>query len=73
MYDKTIINLGSIAINTIGKECDLSLSGAFKVKKNVSNKKVQGFGEQNADGVIMIDSYYSIDDSDIIDAPAFKK
>jgi hypothetical protein len=73
MVDKTIINLGTIAINTIGKECDLSLSSSFKIKKNVSNKKMQGFGEQNADGVIIIDSYFSIDDSDIIDSPAFKK
>lgn len=73
MYDKTIINLGTIVINTIGRECDMSLSSSFKVKKNITNKKVQGFGEQNADGVMMIDSYFSIDDSDIIDSPAFKK
>ena len=73
MVDKTIINLGTIVINTIGKECDLSLSGSFKVNKNVSNKKMQGFGEQNADRVIIIDSYFSIDDSDIIDSPAFKE
>ena len=34
---------------------------------------MQGFGEQNADGVITIDSYFSIDDSDIIDSQVFKK
>jgi hypothetical protein len=73
MVDKIIINLGTIAINTIRKECDLSLSSSFKINKNVLNKKMQGFGEQNADGVITIDSYFSIDDSDIIDSQAFKK
>lgn len=73
MTDKTMINLGTIVINNVGKDCHVSLSHSFKVKKNVTNKKAQGFGEQNADYVMIIDSYSSLDDSDIIDSPSFKK
>ena len=46
MVDKIIINLGTIAINTIGKECDLSHSSSFKINKNVSNKKCKVLGNK---------------------------
>ena len=68
MDEKTVINLGTIRINTIGKECGVSMSRAIRVNAHVSNRKKQGFGEQNADGFILLNSIQSLDDSDIDDS-----
>ena len=72
MNEKTVINLSTIRINTIGKECGVSLSRAIRKNGQVSNKKKQGFGEQNADGSILLNPIQSLDDSDIDDCRSRK-
>ncbi|MGE7187281.1 hypothetical protein ACQKKK_25980 [Peribacillus sp. NPDC006672] len=68
MSEKTVINLDTIRINTIGKECGVSLSRAIRVNAHVSNRKKQGFGEQNGDGAIVLNSIQALNDSDIDDS-----
>lgn len=71
MNDSTRISIGDVKINIIGRECTFSLSQTIQNRKNVSNKKTQGFGENNADGVVFLQHKSMIDDSDMIDYDSF--
>ncbi|WP_226670218.1 hypothetical protein [Metabacillus litoralis] len=73
MDEKTTINLGNISVNTVGKECAISLSSSLRYRKHVVNKKTQGFGEQNADNVLILNPIVLVDDSDHHDSQTIKK
>ncbi|MFQ3544195.1 hypothetical protein Q7A53_08910 [Halobacillus rhizosphaerae] len=61
------INIPNFKVNTAGRYSSISFGQNYKSRRFVSNKKNQGFGEQNADDVWMKQPITWVNDADIID------
>ena len=71
--NKTSINISFTDINTMDKNCSASFSQAYIRNKNVVNKRNEGFGEEAADGVNILNGIQWVDDRDMTDSNAKKK
>lgn len=67
MKAKVTIDMFDIQINTIDGNSSISLGKSHSVRKHVANHRNEGFGEQNADGVIQTNSVSIVEDSDFMD------
>ncbi|HHW36587.1 MAG TPA: hypothetical protein GXX18_04985 [Bacillales bacterium] len=67
MKEKTIIGLYNIQIRTMDRSASLSIGRAQLIGTNTKIHRNEGFGEQNADGVIRIAPVSITEDSDVID------
>lgn len=51
----------------------LSVSSTMQIGNHVKNRRVEGFGEQNGDFVVLHNQKLAIDDSDFMDAQSSKQ
>ncbi|AFI28641.1 hypothetical protein SC22_11295 [Bacillus sp. A053] len=68
----TNINIAHLKTNTIGSGSSLTFGSAELRNKCSAIKRNNGFGEQNADFVVMVIPIESIDDRDGADALSMK-
>ncbi|OLP64294.1 hypothetical protein BACPU_27740 [Bacillus pumilus] len=64
----TKIHIGNMKTNSIGTGSSMTFGSVMMTNHCCSMKRNNGFGEQNADGVITILPIETIDDRDLIDA-----
>lgn len=65
---KTTIGLHDLQIKTMDGSCSLNIGRARLVGTHVVNHRNEGFGEQNADGVITTNPVAIVEDSDFMDS-----
>lgn len=70
MFDETVINIGNVKINSASGNSRVHITKTMQLRNFASIKKNQGFGEQNADGVVMVNPANGADDRDITDTEA---
>lgn len=66
------LNLVSLKINGVGKECSVSFGSSEKINRNIKRKKQQGFGESNADLVSFVVPISYVNDADFLDLASIK-
>ncbi len=71
-FKSTEINMPYMKINAINNLSNLSFSSTQRIGVYSSVKKNQGFGAQNADGIVIVNPGYIVNDSDLDDATAIK-
>ncbi|MDY0404982.1 hypothetical protein P5G51_005820 [Virgibacillus sp. 179-BFC.A HS] len=73
MTARKVINLRHVKIGVIDGSSSMSLGKAHQTGNNLVNHRNEGFGEQNADGVITSRSISLVDDADFVDSNTTKK
>ncbi|NRD79523.1 hypothetical protein HPT25_19365 [Bacillus sp. BRMEA1] len=68
----TNVNIEQIKIGSPDHKSNLSFGSNFHIKRNVSGKKNQGFGQQMADFCTTIIPITTVYDDEIIDSPSIK-
>jgi hypothetical protein len=69
----TQITIQSVKINSIDRLGHLSVSSTMQIGKHVSNKRVEGFGEQNGDISVFHSLKSFVDDADFVDSDSEKR
>jgi hypothetical protein len=69
----TIVNIGDVKINSPDHTSSINLGPTFLKGINVSGKKTQGFGQQQADATVTVIPIHIILDDDSIDSPNCKQ
>lgn len=73
MKGKTTIGLHHLKINTMDRHSTISIGRTIQHGNHVVSHRNEGFGEQNADGVINTMPVSIVEDSDFADAEGLKK
>lgn len=73
MKDPTIVQMYGIQIRTLDRSSTISIGRTNSRGNHVVNHRNQGFGEQNADGVIQNHSVAIVEDSDFIDSDLMRR
>ncbi|MCD7032960.1 hypothetical protein LRR81_01875 [Metabacillus sp. GX 13764] len=66
------IQIAGMKINTIGAGCSMNVGKSMLVNRSLSNKRNNGFGEQNSDGTIVFQPIQIVLDNDGADADSIK-
>lgn len=73
MKAPTIVQMYGIQIRTLDRSSSISIGRTTSRGNHVVNHRNQGFGEQNADGVIQNHSVAIVEDSDFIDSDLMRR
>nr|MDH3077164.1 hypothetical protein [Bacillus velezensis] len=72
MFFPSVINFEYIKMNGISGGATFNTGSSVMVRNTATNKRNEGYGEQNGDCTVVVIPIMSIDDSDLIDGTANK-
>ena len=72
-FKSTRVSIGSVKVNNLDQLSSVSYGSNFKLNRNVSAKKTQGFGQQHGDSTFRSDVFHMVLDEDMLDMMTAKE